>query len=314
MSNPYYEESTYISDPRVISTTLGVSFTYHGGVFFIRPDTNGAWDIVDADGTRRGYSDGPIDAAIRQFLGPPDVQRASSTRDRRQRACVSLVKPLDRSDQRGMFFGMISYPSFEEVLAGLGDKFAAAMAGAADIAGTDLSDLRAFRADWVAESSVRGLANFIHDRLWVHLVAAGDSIPEVQVVDKEPLREIYVGLRYRLRVKRHQQDGAVRSYPTLAALSFFTQAAQPTLEGLEEVRLCTGYEWDPETREIGPAVLSLRDGKDKVIWCHELPEPTTGTGGIPFNLPTTPGPVPPTIAIDREAPKEAKPGSAAAKA
>ncbi|KCG05315.1 hypothetical protein P935_02065, partial [Mycobacterium tuberculosis KT-0039] len=44
----------------------------------------------------------------------------------------------------------------------------------------------------------------------------------------------------------------------------------------EEVRIAVGYRWDPDTREIGAPLLSLRDGKDHVIWVVELDEPAAG--------------------------------------
>ncbi|SFQ64128.1 hypothetical protein SAMN05421810_111107 [Amycolatopsis arida] len=90
-------------------------------------------------------------------------------------------------------------------------------------------------------------------------------------------REVTVGLRYRARVKRHDLTDKVRSYPTKAAVAFWTQS--DTLEGLEEIRLGFGYRWDPEERLIGSTVISLRDGLDKeTVWAVVVDiESTAGT-------------------------------------
>jgi hypothetical protein len=76
-------------------------------------------------------------------------------------------------------------------------------------------------------------------------------------------------MRYRARVKRHGARDRVRSYPTKSALAFWAQS--DTLEGLEEVRLGFGYRWDPDEREVGRTVISLRDGLDtEAIWVVEV--------------------------------------------
>lgn len=100
---------------------------------------------------------------------------------------------------------------------------------------------------------------------------------EVSFVDQMPTREIYVGTRYRMRVKKHDIEGGVSTFLTQGALDFLEQ--QPmALDGLDEIRLITGYRWDPELREIGAAVISLRDGSDRVIWMHDLDDPPGGAG------------------------------------
>lgn len=107
------------------------------------------------------------------------------------------------------------------------------------------------------------------------------------IVDKEPKREIYVDTRYRIRFKKHEKFGGVSTYPTTAALEFMEQVV-PTLPGLEEIHLCAGYLWDSETREVGSAVLSLRDGIDHVVWMCEIPEPgVAGDGSTERILPPT---------------------------
>ncbi|MCW2541551.1 MAG: hypothetical protein JWN95_3276 [Frankiales bacterium] len=55
------------------------------------------------------------------------------------------------------------------------------------------------------------------------------------------------------------------------------QEPAQTLDGLDEVRLIAGYRWDAELRELGPAVISLRSGPDKIVWTEILDEPVDGT-------------------------------------
>ncbi|MFD6263970.1 hypothetical protein [Micromonospora sp. B006] len=193
---------------------------------------------------------------------------------------------------------MISHPTFEQVLEDLGDKVITGMGRASQAARGDLLKYRRENPLWVADSTERGLANWIHDRLWRHLLGELDQLTEVHVHDKEPTRELWIGVRYRLRVKRHGQSGEISTYPTLAAMSFFTQG-QEAFEGLEEIRLCAGYFWDKEEREMGEAVLSLRTARDKVIWCNPLPfAGEAGDSGKIRPLPVTPTPEPRAPQID----------------
>lgn len=196
---------------------------------------------------------------------------------------------------------MISYPEFAQVVDDLGDKVVQGFARSVQLARNDLNEFRTWRPGWVAESSERGLANLIHDRLWAHAVKIMDPYPEVTIIDEEPKREICVSNRYRFRLKRHGQDGHVATYPTETALAFLVQ--QPPLDGLDlvEVRLVVGYEWDPIERSIGPAVLSLRDGADDVKWMQELPEPAARAGSVvDVRGPQPGGPTPPVIEIGDE--------------
>jgi hypothetical protein len=169
---------------------------------------------------------------------------------------------------------MKSWPSAQVVQDDLGDKIIEAFAEAVDGARNDLRDYRRGTPNYVAESSERGLANWIHDRLWHHLVHLLDDVPHVDVVEHGPTRELFVGLNYRVRAKRHSEDGAVSTYPTQTALLFMEQGNQPTFEGMEIVNLIVGYTWLAEARSIGGAVLSLRDASDHIIWQSELSRTT----------------------------------------
>ncbi len=226
---------------------------------------------------------------------------ASSTRDT---SAAALDKEIPLG---GIFSGMISYPSPHEVLSGLGEKVTQSLARSVVLAANDLRTYRGWNPTWVAEASERGLANWIHDRLWAHLTSLLDGQPGVTISHGEPTREVVVGASYRLRVKRHREDGQVSSYPTQTALEFFAQGVQDTFPGLEEVRLVAGYEWEADSREIGEAVLSLRDGQDEVVWLVPLRDvgEAGGGGAVQPVRPTAPEPSLPSINVPEPVRREA---------
>lgn len=175
----------------------------------------------------------------------------------------------------GMFAGMISPLDPDQVLGGLGDKCVGAIAGAVRDARVDLADMRAWRPAWFPPMSDRGLSNLIHERIWAHLCSSLDDLAGVSIVDREPERVVYVGVNYRLRIKKHDANDRIRTYPTAAALEFWSQELS-TLDGLELVTLAAGYRWLAEQRQIGPPVVSCRDGLDNPLWAVTLTEPTAG--------------------------------------
>ena len=195
---------------------------------------------------------------------------------------------------------MKSYPIFQDVLDGIGEKFAAALVLGVKRTKTDLRTYRETCPQWAADASERGLANWIHDRQWSHLAGLAEDIPDVEIVEKGVLREIIVGINYRFRFKRHSSIGIVASYRTEQFLGFVAQSDQQ-LPGMEETRLISGYEWIKDAREIGPAVLSLRDGEDNVIWNEPLPDvaDTDEGGTIPIIIPQRPAPTVPVIEVSR---------------
>ncbi len=109
----------------------------------------------------------------------------------------------------------------------------------------------------------------------------------------EPHREISAvtstGRTYTLRIKRHDSDDLVSSYPTPSDVAFWA-AGSAKFEGMEEVSLAAGYRWDHELREIGSAVISYREGKTNPIWAVEVGAAATDVK--PFSvrpiLPTLP--------------------------
>jgi hypothetical protein len=168
------------------------------------------------------------------------------------------------------------YPASDEVLDELGDKFLGALVAAVRGTRVDINELREFKPGWFPSMHARCLSNIIHDRIWARLVAAIESDPDTKIIERGATREIAIGLHVRLRVKRHHVGDKISTYPTRTAIEFWKQSTQYAFPGLEEVRIAVGYRWDPEMREIEAPLLSLRDGKDNVIWAVELDEPAEG--------------------------------------
>ena len=168
------------------------------------------------------------------------------------------------------------YPTSDEVVDELGDKFLEAAARAVSGARLDIRDMRQWRPNWFPTMHSRCLSNIIHDRVWSRLVALIESDTATNVIETGATREIGIGTHLRLRIKRHHVGDKISTYPTRTAIEFWQQNTNDTLPGLEEVRVAVGYRWDPDIREIGAPVVSLRDGKDNVVWAVELNEPAEG--------------------------------------
>ena len=111
---------------------------------------------------------------------------------------------------------------------------------------------------------------------------------------KDPRREIAVRvhsedrLSYLLRIKLHHLDGRTSSYQTQTVMDFELQGVNETFQGWDEVRLEAGYEWDKDTRTMGAPVISLRHGRNKIIWVYQLPG-QGGSAGATVSRPTGPG-------------------------
>lgn len=177
---------------------------------------------------------------------------------------------------------MKSYPSPEQVFDDLGDKVLEGFSTAVSDTADDLSEYRKLRPDWVSQASERGLANWLHDRLWHHMTSALMDLPHVTFSGTEPSREMFVGHHYRLRAKRHSEIGEVATYPTLTALVFMTQDPSHLLLTVSEIRLCVGYEWDSTSRSVVRGVISLRDEQGrKIIWMQGLEEAVLAVRAAP---------------------------------
>lgn len=172
-----------------------------------------------------------------------------------------------------------------QVLDGLGEKVLEGLAMAVDHARGDLARYRRTLPDFVAQSSPRGLANWIHDRVWHRACQQLDSVDGVVLYEKGATREIIVKDRYRMRVKRHRAPATVATYPTQGAMDFMAQpSGQLVLEGLEQLRLIVGYQWEADRADLGPAVLSMRHGIRSVLWVHELAGAETRASQLPRRI------------------------------
>lgn len=164
---------------------------------------------------------------------------------------------------------MFSHSPADDVLQDLGDKVVSAVVTANDHAREDYRVYREMNPQWAADHSERGIANWIHDRLWAHLGRVLDEVDDVLLISNGPTREIRVGTRFLVRVKRHDAKDRVRSYPTKAAHSFWAQS--DTFEGLEDIRLSFGYRWNSEERKMGDALIALHDGLGtKPVWAVKV--------------------------------------------
>lgn len=203
-----------------------------------------------------------------------------------------------------------SHPTAEQVLAGIGEKAVEAFSRSFRRSAVDLATYRRCHPQWVADHGERGLANWISDRCWAHLLVLADGVPDMTMKEQGVTREVRVGQNYRFRVKRHDYEGNIASYPTQTFLEFVEQP-DGQLDGMVEVRLVAGYEWVKESRDIGDAVISLRDGRENIIWKEPLPVfPDAGEGdddGVADVVtPQSPQPIPPGISVSEEVGKEAR--------
>jgi len=81
----------------------------------------------------------------------------------------------------------------EDVLHDLGDKVIGALVDATRATRVDLADYRDAFPGWVADSSERGLSNWIHDRLWAHLRRQLTDVDSIGLLDQE----VRLGFGYR---------------------------------------------------------------------------------------------------------------------
>ncbi len=165
------------------------------------------------------------------------------------------------------------------VLPALGDKFALSLSSAVKGARGDLDWLRSERAEWFPPMTNRGLANLIWERVWARLCDGLRDVPEANIVQSGSTNEIFVGLNFVIRVKRHTDANTISTYATPTAMGFYEQE-QPALDGMAVTSLAVGYLWDPETKEIREPVVSYRDGKDNPIWIMRLDEPGDGAQAV----------------------------------
>lgn len=200
---------------------------------------------------------------------------------------------------------MDSHPSPEEAKAELGDKVIDAVCVGVAHAKEQLRIYQRDHADWLAGNAKRTVANLIHDWMWAAVTTELAEASHVTIVDSDPRRELAIRveseqrLSYLLRLKRHHLDGSTSSYQTQTVIDFELQGRNQMFPGYGEVRLEAGYEWDAETRTMGTPLITLRDGRNNVVWTLPLPLYTGSAGGT-VTQPITPEPTPPIVGVQGE--------------
>jgi hypothetical protein len=106
------------------------------------------------------------------------------------------------------------YPSADEVIQDLGDKV---VDGLSLLVAQAREDLRVYRTtfpDWAADSTERGIMNWIHDRMWAHARRTFDDA--LDFLEQEPqtfegMEELRLIAGYRWRPDEARLGGAVPS-------------------------------------------------------------------------------------------------------
>jgi hypothetical protein len=161
---------------------------------------------------------------------------------------------------------MISDSYGDEIVDELGEKVLYGIASAVQATKRDLREYREAHPAWAAQQTERGLANWLHDWLWAHLLEELSALPGVVFAERGPTREFRVGMRYLFRAKRHSAGDRISSFPTPTSLAFWSQRTGSLFPDAEEVRLAVGYRWDRDLRQIEDAVISLRDSTNDPVW------------------------------------------------
>ncbi|MCL3777535.1 MULTISPECIES: hypothetical protein [unclassified Actinomyces] len=181
------------------------------------------------------------------------------------------------------------FPTAEEVTDDLADV--TPLFGAAYSEMTkEYARLRREEAGLITRLSKRTVAGILHNLLWSSFSARVAALPRVMAIDEEPVHQVGIGLRYRVRIKRHRPDERIAFYPTRAAMEFWA-SAQGTFSGLRGCSLAFGYVWDPDLRAPVDAAISLQDGRDGAVWMIRLAPDEDAVHGFSFEHvpPSLPG-------------------------
>lgn len=172
------------------------------------------------------------------------------------------------------------YPTVEEVAEDLADiipLFSEAYSQTLQ----EYSRLRKEEAGLFARSSKRTVAGILHDLLWSSFSARVADLPNVTVINEEPVHQVDVGLHYQIRIKRHGLNERIRFYPTRAAMEFWAPA-RGTFPALRGCSLAFGYLWDPDLRAPTAPVISLQDGREGAVWMIRLVQDDAAVRGFSF--------------------------------
>jgi hypothetical protein len=68
---------------------------------------------------------------------------------------------------------------------------------------------------------------------------------------------------------------------------------------MEQVHLIAGYCWTSDMRDIGEAVLSLRDGRNNIVWLIDLNARASAVSSVTASPIVTPTPITPEVETPR---------------
>ncbi|MCL0120660.1 hypothetical protein [Corynebacterium pygosceleis] len=182
------------------------------------------------------------------------------------------------------------FPTSKKILDRLGPEFVNAYIKAVDAAREDYKSLQTWQPDWLPSYAKRTIACFIHDRIWYHLCSQIAESEQTTITDKDPTREIRIGLGLRLRIKRHTYDDKISNVPTQTVIDYF-ENAMPTFDGMEEVCLALGYYWIKDQHAIGEPALSFHNRFNEPVWSVKLKtdeEASVGYVSWPGEVPELP--------------------------
>ncbi|MCI6584235.1 MAG: hypothetical protein SPK50_04240 [Mobiluncus porci] len=160
-------------------------------------------------------------------------------------------------------------PTQEEVREKLGEEFISRFVESVEGATADFKAFKKWHPDWAVSFSSRFIANFLHERIWARLKENASNLDSFEFVDKEPIREVHLGTELIMRIKRHDSNDRISSYPTRGAQEFWNIDFF-TIPGLESFSLALGYHWDKDLREPQDALLTLYRKLNEPIWSVKL--------------------------------------------
>lgn len=194
-----------------------------------------------------------------------------------------------RPARSGIFSGMkTACPSPEQVTADFGQEFLAALVHAVSQSGRDLGTLRLEHPDWAVTYSQRFYANFLHERIWGLMLPTLERNGRIQLVDREPRRELTLGAKYRGRFKKHDEADGLHSYRTHSAVEFWHPDEPLPTDDVALYPLAFGYRWDRELNHVEYPVVSLRETMDKAIWVERLDLEADGDASRVVHSPVEP--------------------------
>lgn len=136
---------------------------------------------------------------------------------------------------------------------------------------------RSYPAIHLVEHDGRAAAACTYSHMYEEAERRWTDRPEVKSVDVRGRKVWLVGDFAVLRLKKTDEDGRSRNYPTKQDKDYDRGLPLPGLPP-PAVRLTVGYVLDPTQTEIVRVQVSLPRGKE-IEWCAAIIPASTGTGG-----------------------------------